>query len=157
LGWEEDEELRRLREARLRELMRRLAERERERKVQMPDKPVEITEKGLNDVIKRYDLVVVDFWAPWCAPCLMMAPIIEELAKHYAGKVVFAKLNVDENPRAAMRFDIRAIPTFLVFKRGRLVARWLGAMPKEALMANIDGLLARRSSDRRRAKKRYPA
>jgi len=142
LAWEEDEELRRLREAKLREMMRKLAKRERA-EPKMPDRPITITDEEFDQVVRSYGLVVVDLWAPWCGPCLVMAPIIEELAKKYAGRVVFAKLNVDENPLTAMKYDVRAIPTFLVFKRGRLVARWIGAMPKEALEARLSKLLAR--------------
>lgn len=142
MAWEEDEELRRLREAKLREMMRKLAKRERA-EPKMPDRPITITDEEFDQVVRSYGLVVVDLWAPWCGPCLVMAPIIEELAKKYAGRVVFAKLNVDENPLTAMKYDVRAIPTFLVFKRGRLVARWIGAMPKEALEARLSKLLAR--------------
>ncbi|HDI00914.1 MAG TPA: thioredoxin [Candidatus Bathyarchaeota archaeon] len=123
-------------------MMRKLAKRERA-EPKMPDRPITITDEEFDQVVRSYGLVVVDLWAPWCGPCLVMAPIIEELAKKYAGRVVFAKLNVDENPLTAMKYDVRAIPTFLVFKRGRLVARWIGAMPKEALEARLSKLLAR--------------
>jgi len=143
VSWEEDEELKRLREAKLRELMRRLAERERRAKLEAVAKPVDLTDENFDNLVKRHELVVVDFWAPWCPPCQLMAPIIEELARQYAGQVVFAKLNVDENPLTAMRFDVRAVPTFLVFRRGRLVDRWVGAMPKQVLELRLKKLLGK--------------
>ncbi|RLI12045.1 thioredoxin [Candidatus Bathyarchaeota archaeon] len=109
--------------------------------MEAPAGPVELSDQDFDAFLRQHELVVVDFWAPWCPPCRMMAPIIDELAKRYAGKVVFAKLNVDESPLTAMRFEIRAVPTFLVFKRGRLVARWVGAMPKELFEARLRALL----------------
>ena len=141
MSWEEDEELKRIMEAKLRELMRRAAEAERRRQMEAPAGPVELSDQDFDAFLRQHELVVVDFWAPWCPPCRMMAPIIDELARRYAGKVVFAKLNVDESPLTAMRFEIRAVPTFLVFKRGRLVARWVGAMPKELFEARLRALL----------------
>jgi thioredoxin 1 len=83
--------------------------------------------------------VVVDFWAPWCGPCRMLSPIIEELAGEYDGKVVFAKMNTDENPSTPSSFDIMSIPSILLFKDGSLVARTVGMRPKNALQDWIDG------------------
>jgi len=77
--------------------------------------------------------VVVDFWAEWCMPCRMIAPVVEELAKEYAGKVVFGKLNTDENPTIAARYGISAIPTMIFFKKGKPVDQIVGAMPKSEL------------------------
>ena len=137
-GEEWDEELERLREAKLREMMRRLAEARRERPRERPlDRPVELTDENFDEFVRAHPLVVVDCWAPWCAPCRLVAPIVEELARRYAGRVVFGKLNVDENPLTAMRFGITGIPTFLLFKRGRLVDRLIGARPMEAMEAWI--------------------
>ena len=102
-----------------------------------PDRPVELTDEGFREFVSSGGLVVVDFWAPWCPPCRFLAPIIEELAREYAGRVRFGKLNVDKNPRTARRYRITAIPTLLVFKEGRLVDRIVGAMPKEALEARL--------------------
>lgn len=87
-------------------------------------------------------LVVVDFWAAWCTPCRAIAPILEDLATTYAGRVRIAKLDVDANQRTAMRFNVRSIPTLLFFKEGRLVDSLVGLAPKAALQARIDGHLA---------------
>jgi len=83
-------------------------------------------------------LVVVDFWAPWCGPCRMMTPVVEELSGEYGTKVSFCKLNVDEYSAPAVRYQVMSIPTFLVFKDGRLVDRIIGALPKEKLKARIN-------------------
>ncbi|MGB9717559.1 MAG: thioredoxin [Thermoproteota archaeon] len=81
--------------------------------------------------------MVVDCWAPWCGPCHMIAPIIEGLARDYSGKILFGKLNVDENPEASAQYEIVSIPTLLVFKNGKLVDRIVGAMPRRMLEPRI--------------------
>ena len=102
-----------------------------------PDKPIELTEAKFREVIQNHPLVVVDFWASWCSPCFMIAPIFEELAREYAGRIFFGKLNVDENQKIAMQFEVMSIPTLLVFKNGKLVDRIVGAMPKKILKPKI--------------------
>lgn len=84
---------------------------------------------------------LVDFWAPWCAPCRSIAPIVEELAKEYTGKVGFAKVNVDENSALATRYSVRSIPTLLLFKGGKPVNQIVGLRPKAELKKNLDALL----------------
>jgi thioredoxin len=74
--------------------------------------------------------VLVDFWAPWCAPCRMIAPVIEQMAKEYAGRVKVVKLNVDENPKTAGQFEVRSIPTLILFRDGRALERQVGANPR---------------------------
>ncbi len=96
-----------------------------------PTQPVELSDAEFDQFVSRYPLVVVDFWAEWCAPCRFMAPVIRELASEMAGKVVFGKLNVDYNPVTATRFGIMSIPTFIVFKDGKPVDAIVGAMPKQ--------------------------
>lgn len=82
--------------------------------------------------------VLVDFWAEWCGPCRMIAPIVEEMANEYSGKAVIGKLNVDENPQVASDFGIRSIPTLLIFKNGQIVDKIVGALPKHTLTQKLE-------------------
>jgi len=93
-------------------------------------------------VIQSADLIMVDFWATWCGPCKIVAPVVEELAQEYAGKVNFAKVNTDENPDIASRFNIRGIPTLIFFKDGKVLDQIVGAVPKAQLKTKIDSFLA---------------
>ena len=93
------------------------------------------------DVLQSTRPVVVDFWAVWCGPCRMIAPLVEELSVQYAGKVDFVKLNVDENPQISMKYGIRSIPTLLVFKDGKPVDQVVGAVPKRELQKHVDAAL----------------
>lgn len=88
------------------------------------------------DVVKSDRLVVLDFWAPWCGPCRMMEPVLEEVAAEFPA-VTVAKLNVDENPATATRFDVLSIPTLLAFKDGAVVKKLVGAMPKKRLVDEL--------------------
>jgi thioredoxin 1 len=102
-----------------------------------PDAPIPMQDANIEKTVKTYPTIVVDCWAPWCGPCRMIGPIIEELAKEMKGKIVFGKLNVDENPQTSLKYNIMSIPTLLVFKNGALVDRFIGAMPKEMLLQKL--------------------
>lgn len=94
-----------------------------------------------NEVLKSDVPVLVDFWATWCGPCRQVAPIVEELSNDYEGRVKVAKLDVDDNQDIAMQFQVMSIPTFILFKGGKVAAKNMGAMPKARLAAMIDGNL----------------
>ena len=99
---------------------------------------IEVTDETFATKIEGSEqLAVVDFWATWCAPCRMIAPIVEQLAGDYAGKATVAKLDVDSNPRTAARFNVRSIPTILFFKGGKLVDQVVGAVPRPQLEAKF--------------------
>jgi thioredoxin 1 len=93
------------------------------------------------DVLESDVPVLVDFWAPWCGPCRMVAPVVEEIAEQYAGKVKVVKLNTDENPQVANQYGIRSIPTLMIFKEGQRVDMVVGAVPKSTLANTIEKYL----------------
>ena len=129
------DELGEIRMRKMKELERRIA-----LKKHVPSEPIQITDQTFDQTIKGNPLVVIDFWAEWCMPCLIIAPIVEELAKTHAGKVVFGKLNVDKNKATAVRYGITAIPALLFFKNGKLVDQVLGAVPRQHLEEKIRNL-----------------
>jgi thioredoxin 1 len=96
----------------------------------MSTKPVHVSDSNFNETVTRHSLVLIDFWASWCGPCLALAPMIEELAKEYAGKIIVGKLDVDENPSTAERFQVYGIPTVVMMKNGKEIDRIVGCMPK---------------------------
>ncbi len=102
-----------------------------------PQAPVDLTDHNFNEFVKKYPLLVVDFWAPWCMPCKMVGPVIEELAKDYRGKVVFGKMNVDMEQQIAGKYGIMSIPTILIFENGKMADQQVGAMPKRTLESII--------------------
>ena len=107
-------------------------------------KPREVSDEDFEQVvIKAVNPVLVDFWAPWCGPCRAVAPIVEELATEYDGKITFAKVNVDENPKTAAGYSIMSIPTLLLFKDGKPMKQMVGLRPKEEFKKNLDASLTK--------------
>ena len=106
-----------------------------------PDKPVIVTDADFNQFISKYPLVVVDCWAEWCGPCRMLAPTIDELAGEYRGKIVFGKLDTENNRATAMQYRISSIPAMLVFKNGNFVGQIIGAVPKEQIVQQLQPLM----------------
>ena len=103
---------------------------------------VEAGDADLAAALETGQLVLVDLWAPWCAPCRLVAPVLERLASRYAGRLKVVKVNVDHSPVAAARFDARSIPTLVLVRGGRTVGRVVGAQPEPVLAAEIDKALA---------------
>ena len=105
----------------------------------MSDKITELTDETFAGGVKAGpEPVLVDFWAPWCGPCRVVAPVLEALADEYSGKLRIAKVNVDENPRTAMSFHVQSIPTLLLFKNGQVVEQMIGAHPRESIKSVLD-------------------
>jgi len=103
---------------------------------------LEITDANFEELVVNSDKpVMIDFWAVWCGPCRMIAPIVEEMSSEYEGKAVIGKVDVDSNPNVAMKYGIRNIPTVLFVKGGEVVDKQVGAAPKQAFTAKLDALI----------------
>lgn len=131
----EEDEMKRIREKKLVEMMQRA-------RVQLQSskddgKPIILSDASFSSEISKHPLMVVDFWAAWCGPCRMVAPMIEKLAKEYSGRVAFGKLNVDENPLTSEEFQVESIPTLLIFRNGEAVDGIIGAVPRNQLESKI--------------------
>jgi thioredoxin 1 len=107
----------------------------------MTNEPFHVTDTNFEETITKNKLVFVDFWASWCGPCRALAPTIVELAGEYAGKVLIGKLDVDENPATAEKFQVFSIPTMIVFKDGKEAERLVGLCPKNKIEATLKGYL----------------
>jgi len=110
---------------------------EAEKLVDVPTAPINLTDGNFEKAKNKYPLLVIDCWAEWCVPCKMIAPVIEELAKDYQGKITFGRLDVDENQSVAMEYQIMSIPTLLIFKNGKKVGQKVGALPKKVLESEL--------------------
>ena len=109
--------------------------------VDYPDKPLELTESNFDKIVKKYPLIVVDCWAAWCMPCRIIGPTIENLAKKFTGKIVFGKLNVEENKEVPLKYNVMSIPNLLVFKNGKMIDRIIGALPEPVLESRLKSYL----------------
>ena len=132
----EEMEIQRIKEKKLVEMMQK-ARAQLETAARNDGKPILLSDASFSSEISKYPLMVVDFWAAWCGPCRMVAPIIEQLAKEYAGRVAFGKLNVDENPLTSGEFEVQSIPTLLIFRNGEAVDGIVGAVPKYQIESKI--------------------
>ncbi len=118
--------------------MKELVGRSKERPGDNPlAEPFDITDGSFDEQLSKHELLFVDFWAPWCGPCKMVAPIVRQLAREYAGKVAFGKLNTDENPKTSMKFRVMSIPTLMLFRQGKPVDIIVGAAPRPKVEAMI--------------------
>lgn len=129
------DELNALRQKRMDLLKKELHKRE------YPGEALEVDGATFDELVSRYPLLVIDCWAPWCAPCRMLSPVIDKLATELQGKVVFGKLNVDNNKAIAARYSITSIPALLVFKNGKLVDRIIGAVPEQMIVQRLQPLM----------------
>ena len=107
--------------------------------------PVVLTDSNFKGEVAKYPVMLVDFWAPWCGPCRMVSPIIEQLAREYSGKVAFGKVNVDENQMTSASFGIQSIPTMMIFKNGKAVDVMIGALPKAQIEMKLKQQLSNNS------------
>ena len=137
---DEDAEIQSLREKKLVELMRRTRA-QLQSGEKHNGKPIILSDATFSSEISKYPVMVVDFWAVWCGPCRMVAPIIEQLAKEYSGRVAFGKLNVDENPLTSSEFQVESIPTLLIFRDGEPVDGIIGAAPKYQIESKLKAQL----------------
>ena len=106
------------------------------------NKPIAVDDSNFDQMVLQSDMpVLVDFWAPWCRPCLMAAPMLEELAEEYTGRITVAKLDVDQNPRSAVKYGIMALPNLIIFKNGEPFSQIIGFKPKAELKRDLDAVL----------------
>lgn len=126
----EDEELRIINEKRMKKLQQIVNEKELLKNIK---EPLNLDDSNFAQTINTYPLLLVDFWAPWCGPCRMMSPIIDQVGKEYIGKLVVGKVNVDENPNISGQFGISSIPTLILFKRGQVVNNIIGSVSKSRI------------------------
>ena len=137
---DEDAEMQSIRERRLVEMMRRTRA-QIQTAEKYDGKPIILSDATFSSEISKYPLMVVDFWAAWCGPCRMIAPIVEQLAKEYSGRIAFGKLNVDENPLTSNEFQVQSIPTLLIFRDGQPVDGIIGAAPKYQIESKLKAQL----------------
>ncbi|WP_319506586.1 thioredoxin [uncultured Methanolobus sp.] len=125
------DELESIKQKRMQELKQSLEQK------QYPSSPVTITDASFDEFVSKYSLVLVDCWAPWCGPCRMLSPVLDEMATEMQGKVVFGKLNVDDDKMTAVKYGITSIPAMLIFKEGKFVDKLIGAVPKQNIVQKL--------------------
>jgi thioredoxin 1 len=135
--WNWDDELNRIMERKMKDLGVQRTRNTPNANKAVITTPITLSDANFEEATRKYPLLVVDFWAPWCGPCRMVSPVIEQLANEMAGKVVFGKLNVDENPIVSNKFRIQSIPTLGIFKNGRAVDGMVGAASKSGIISKI--------------------
>lgn len=126
----EDEELKIINEKRMKKLQRIVNEKELLKNI---TEPLNLDDSDFTETVNKFPLLLVDFWAPWCGPCRMMSPVIDQVGKEYQGKLVVGKVNVDENPNISRQFGISSIPTLILFKRGQAVNNIIGSVSKSRI------------------------
>lgn len=126
----EDEELKIINEKRMKKLQQIMNEKEL---LKNNKDPLNLDDSNFSQTINKFPLLLVDFWAPWCGPCRMMSPLIDQIGKDYVGKLVVGKVNVDENPTVSRQFGISSIPTLILFKRGQAVNKIIGSVSKNKI------------------------
>lgn len=126
----EDEELKIINEKRMKKLQQILNEKELMKNIK---DPLNLDDSSFFQTISKFPLLLVDFWAPWCGPCRMMSPLIDQVGKEYMGKLVVGKVNVDENPTISRQFGISSIPTLILFKKGQAVNKIIGSVSKNKI------------------------
>ena len=132
-----DIELENIKRKKMEEMIQKYSKRGLSMEKNLPDTPIKLTDADIDENIKKYNMVIVDCWAPWCSPCRMVGPVIDDLAKEMHGKIVFGKLNVDENQSTSAKYGIMSIPTLLIFKNGDLIDKIIGALPKDMLRSKL--------------------
>ncbi|MFP4000913.1 MAG: thioredoxin [Thermoplasmata archaeon] len=103
-----------------------------------PDEPVKLTDEDFDEFVEKHDVALIDFWADWCGPCKILAPIIEELAEEMQGEVAFGKLDVDANKAKSSEYSVSSIPTMIVFSDGEVVDKMIGALPKDDIKKKLE-------------------
>ncbi|HET6717446.1 MAG: thioredoxin [Nitrososphaeraceae archaeon] len=126
----EDEELKIINEKRMKKLQQIMNEKELLKNIK---DPLNLDDSNFFQTISKFPLLLVDFWAPWCGPCRMMSPLIDQIGKEYMGKLVVGKVNVDENPTISRQFGISSIPTLILFKKGQAVNKIIGSVSKNKI------------------------
>ena len=126
----EDEELKIINEKRMKKLQQIMNEKELLKNIK---DPLNLDDSSFFQMISKFPLLLVDFWAPWCGPCRMMSPLIDQIGKEYMGKLVVVKVNVDENPTISRQFGISSIPTLILFKKGQAVNKIIGSVSKNKI------------------------